>query len=238
VVNEAFVRNFLEGRDPIGIQFGPDDPNVTPWTIVGVARDAKYASLEDNVQPTAYVPLDQGGATFSIRTALAPEDLIQSVRKTVQDVDINVPIMQMRTQSESIDRLLFNQRLMARLLAGFAVLGLGLACIGLYGLLSYEVVRRTREIGVRTALGAQRSDVFLLFLSRGLIVVLLGSAAGIGGAAAATRLLGTLLYGVRALDPWTFAGATAVFLVVGLTACFLPTSRAMRVDPAVALRCE
>jgi predicted permease len=238
IVNEAFVQKFLKGRDPLGVQFGPDDKDVKPWTIVGVVRDAKYASLEDTIEPTAYVPLDQGGATFSIRTAIAPEELMQVVRKTVQDVDINVPIMQMRTQSESIDRLLFNQRLMARLLAGFAVLGLGLACIGLYGLLSYEVARRTREIGVRTALGAQRRDVLLLFLSRGLIVVLLGAAAGIGAAAAVTRLLGTLLYGVRALDPWTFAGAAAVFLLVGLTACFLPTSRAMRVDPAVALRCE
>jgi len=134
--------------------------------------------------------------------------------------------------------LLFNRRLMARLLGGFAALGLGLACIGLYGLLSYEVARRTREIGVRTALGAQRSDVLVLFLYRGLVVVLLGSAVGVSAAAGVTRLLASLLYGVQALDPLTFVGAAVLFVMVGLVACFLPASRAMRVDPAVALRCE
>jgi predicted permease len=238
VVNEAFVRKFLEGRDPIGLHFGSDDKGAPQWAIVGVARDAKYSSLEDEVAPTAYVPLDTGGATFELRTTLAPAGFIPAVRKTVQDVDDNVPVMQARTQSESVDRLLFNQRLMARLLGGFAALGLGLACIGLYGLLSYEVARRTREIGVRTALGAQRTDVLALFLRRGLIVVLLGSAAGVCAAAAVTRLLDSLLYGVRALDPLTFLGAAVLFAVVGLVACLLPASRAMRVDPAVALRCE
>lgn len=238
VVNEAFVRKFLEGRDPIGLHFGSDDKGAPQWTIVGVARDAKYASLDDEYAPTAYVPLDTGGATLALRTTLASAGFIQTVRKTVQDVDDKVPVMQVRTQSEAIDRLLFNQRLMARLLGGFAALGLGLACIGLYGLLSYEVARRTREIGVRTALGAQRSDVLALFLHRGLVVVLLGSAVGVSAAAGVTRLLASLLYGVRALDPLTFVGAAVLFAVVGLVACFLPASRAMRVDPAVALRCE
>jgi len=160
------------------------------------------------------------------------------VRKTVQEVDDNVPVMQVRTQSEAIDRQLFNQRLMARLLGGFAALGLGLACIGLYGLLSYEVARRTREIGVRTALGAQRSDVLAMFLRRGLIVVLVGSVAGVGAAAGLTRVLQSLLFGVQVLDPLTFLGAAMLFAVVGLAACLLPASRAVRVDPAEALRCE
>ena len=238
VVNEAFVRKFLEGRDPIGLHFGPDDKDSPKWTIVGVAKDSKYASLEDENAPTAYVPLETGGATFALRTAIAPAAFIPAVRKAVQDVDDNVPVMKLRTQSESIDRLLFNQRLMARLLGGFSALGLGLACIGLYGLLSYEVARRTREIGVRTALGAQRSDVLSMFLRRGLAVVALGSVAGVGVAAGVTRLLGSLLYGVQALDPLTFLAAAALFALVGLAACLLPASRAMRVDPAEALRCE
>jgi len=238
VVNEAFVRKFLEGRDPIGLHFGSDEKDAPKWAIVGVARDAKYASLEDPDAPTAYVPLDAGGATFALRTTLPSEGLIPAVRKTVKDTDDNVPVMQIRTQSESIDRLLFNRRLMARLLGGFAVLGLGLACIGLYGLLSYEVARRTREIGVRTALGAQRSDVLTLFLRRGLLVVLLGSVTGVGAATGLTRVLASMLFGVQALDPLTFVGAALLFAVVGLAACFLPALRAMRVEPAEALRCE
>jgi predicted permease len=241
LVNEAFVRKFLEGRDPIGLHFGSDEKDAKDapqWMIVGVVRDAKYAALEDENAPTAYVPLDKGGATFELRTATSPEGLIPALKKTVQDVDNNVPVIQIQTQSESIDRMLFNQRLMARLLAAFAALGLGLACIGLYGLLSYEVGRRTREIGVRTALGAQRADVLALFLRRGLFVVLLGSAAGVGAAAAVTRLLGSLLYGVRALDPLTFIAAALLFVSVGLVACFLPASRAMHMDPTVALRYE
>jgi len=125
-----------------------------------------------------------------------------------------------------------------RLLGGFALLALGLACIGLYGLLSYEVARRTREIGVRTALGAKRGDVLALFLFRGMMVVLLGSAAGVGAAAGLTRVLASLLFGVQALDPLTFLGAAVVFTVIGLAACLLPASRAMHVDPAAALRCE
>jgi predicted permease len=238
MVNEAFVRKFLEGRNPIGLHFGSGDKGAPQWAIVGVVRNAKYASLQDEDAPTAYIPLDQGAATFELRTATPPGAFIPIAQETIQDVDDNVPVLRARMQSESIDQLLFNQRLMARLLGGFAALGLGLACIGLYGLQSYEVGRRTREIGVRTALGAQRADVFALFLRQGLFVVLLGSATGVGAAAVVTRLLGTLLYGVRALDPITFIAAAVLFIAVGLAACLLPTLRATRVDPAVALRYE
>jgi ABC-type antimicrobial peptide transport system permease subunit len=248
VVNQAFVRKFLEGRDPLGLYFGSDqdkvdDKNKTPqWNIVGVVRDAKYNSLQDEVAPTAYVPLNEGGAAFELRTAdgLATDSaaMTAAVRKTMRDLDANVPVMRVQTQSATIDRQLFNQRLLARLLGVFAGLGLGLACIGLYGLLSYEVTSRTREIGVRTALGAQRKNVLALFLRRGLAVVLLGSAAGIVTAALTTRLLASVLYGVKPLDPVTFVSAAVLLAGVGLAACLLPTWRAMRVDPAVALRYE
>ncbi len=238
VVNQAFVRKFLEGRDPIGLHFGSDDKKATQWAIVGVARDAKYDSLTDEDAPTAYVPLAEGGAAFALRTAMAPSALIPAVRKTVRDLDENVPVMRVQSQSETIDRLLFNQRLLARLLGVFAGLGLGLACIGLYGLLSYEVTRRTREIGVRAALGAQRSNVLGLFLRRGLVMVVLGSALGLASAAMVTRLLASMLYGVRALDPVTFVVVPVLLAAIGMAACLLPASRAMRVDPAVALRYE
>ncbi len=235
VVNQAFVQQFLKGRDPIGMHFRSDDKK---WMIVGVVRNAKYDSLTDEDKPTAYVPLTEGGAAFELRTAMSPAALIPTMRKTMHDLDQNVPVMRVQTQSETIDRLLFVQRLMEWLLGGFAGLGLGLACIGLYGLLSYEVASRTREIGVRTALGAQRKNVLGLFLRRGLVALLLGSVAGLGSAALVTRLLASMLYGVKPLDPVTFVAVLLLLVGVGLAACFIPASRAMQVDPAVALRYE
>jgi predicted permease len=238
VVNEAFVRKFLEGRDPIGLHFGSDDKDAPQWAIVGVVRNAKYNSLTDEDAPTAYIPLTQGGAAFEMRTAASPAAMIPLVRKTMLDLDENVPIMRLKTQSETIDRQLFNQRLLARLLGAFATLGLVLACIALYGLLSYEVVRRTREIGVRSALGARRTSVLGLFLRRGIIVVLIGSAIGLATSALVTRLLASMLYGVKALDVVTFVAVPFLLAIVGLLACLLPAVRAMRVNPAVALRYE
>jgi predicted permease len=238
VVNQAFVQKFLEGRDPIGLHFGSDGKKATQWAIVGVARNAKYNSLTDDDAPTAYVPLGGGGATFEMRTVAAPAAMIPAARKAVRDLDENVPVMRVQAQSETIDRLLFNQRLMARLLGVFAGLGLGLACIGLYGLLSYEVAGRTREIGIRTALGAQQRSVLLLFLRRGFILVLAGSLAGAGAAMLVSRLLQSLLFGVRPTDPVTFAAVPALLVAVGLAACWIPALRATRVDPSVALRCE
>ena len=238
VVNEAFVRKFVEGRDPIGLHFGSDDKDAPQWVIVGVVRNAKYNSLDDDDAPTAYVPLNEGGAAFEVRTATTPAAMIPAVRKTLRDLDENVPVMRVQTQSETIDRLLFNQRLLARLLGAFAALGLALACIALYGLLSYEVARRTREIGVRTALGAQRRSVLGLFLRRGLMVVLIGSAAGLVSAALITHLLASMLYGVKTTDAVTFVAVPLLLAMVGLLACLLPALRAMRVDPAIALRYE
>jgi len=156
----------------------------------------------------------------------------------VSDVDNNLPVFGVRTQTQTIDRLLFNQRLVARLSSLFGLLGLLLACIGLYGLLSYEVARRTREIGIRAALGAQRRDVLRLVIKQGLVLVVLGAAAGIGASFAVTRFLQSLLFGVRATDFWTFAAVCGLLVLVGMLACYIPARRATRVDPMVALRYE
>jgi ABC-type antimicrobial peptide transport system permease subunit len=189
-------------------------------------------------EPTAYLPLKNGQLTFAVRTAAVPSSLIPAVRKTVSDVDNNLPVFGVRTQTQTIDRLLFNQRLVARLSSLFGLLGLLLACIGLYGLLSYEVARRTREIGIRAALGAQRRDVLRLVIKQGLVLVVLGAAAGIGASFAVTRFLQSLLFGVRATDFWTFAAVCGLLLLVGMLACYIPARRATRVDPMVALRYE
>jgi predicted permease len=238
VVNEAFVRQFVGKRDPIGLQFGGTEPGDVQWQILGVVANTKYRDLRDADGPTAYVPLRHDGAMFAVRTAGAPEGLMAAVRKTVSNLDENVPVIRMETQAETIDRLLFNERLITRLFAMFAALGLLLACIGLYGLLAYEVARRTQEIGVRTALGAQRASVLLLFLRRGLIVVLAGAAVGVPAAFLVSRLLESLLFGVKPGDPAIFTVMPALLIAVGMAACFLPALRATRVDPAIALRYE
>lgn len=208
------------------------------WQIIGVVGDTKYATLRKADAPTAYVPLTAGGATFELRTAFSPVGLMPAARNLVHEVDNNIPVIRMRTQSDAIDRLLFNERLVARLFGMFGALGLILACIGLYGLLSFDVTRRTREIGVRTALGAQRSDVLLLVLRQGLVLVVVGVTLGAATAIVVTRLLGSLLYDVQPTDPFTFAITAALLIAIGLIACSLPARRATRVDPMTALRCE
>ncbi len=184
------------------------------------------------------MPLASGGVSFEIRTAPAPAILMRAVRSVVSSVSANLPVLRMRTQSDSIDRLLFNERLVARLLGLFAALGLMLACIGVYGLLSYEVSRRTREIGIRTALGAQRGAIWSMVVRQGILLVALGAFAGCGAAFAVTRLLTSLLNSVRPTDPFTYALTAGALLILGILACSLPARRATRVDPIAALRCE
>jgi predicted permease len=238
VVNRAFVKKFLDNRAPLGLHFGGEDPKSAQYEIVGVVGDTKYAGLRDEIAPTAFIPLKEGDAHFALKTAINPQTLLPGVRKVVSDLDNNLPLFDVRTQTERIERLLFNERLLARLATLFGLLALVLACIGLYGLLSYEVARRTREIGIRAALGAQNRDVLRLVGRQGLVLVALGIAFGIVAAMGVTRSLGSLLYGVQPSDPITFFGVCALLTIVGLAACYIPARRATRVDPMVALRYE
>jgi predicted permease len=238
LVNRSFVTKYLAGRNPLGMHFGGDDPQDPQWEIVGVVGDTKFATPRSDNAPTAFMPLASGGVSFEVRTAPAPATLMRAVRGIVNSVDTNLPVLRMRTQSDSIDRLLFNERLVARLLGLFAALGLLLACIGLYGLLSYEVSCRTREIGLRTALGAQRGTIWSMVVRQGILLVALGAIAGCGAAFAFTRLLASLLYSVRPTDPFTYAVTAGTLLILGILACSLPARRATRVDPIAALRCE
>jgi predicted permease len=238
LVNRSFVTRYFAGRNPLGMHFGGDEPQDPQWEIVGVVSDTKFATPRSDDAPTAFMPLASGGVSFEVRTAQAPATLMLAVRDAVNSVDGNLPVLRMRTQSDSIDRLLFNERLVARLLGLFAAVGLMLACIGLYGLLSYEVERRTREIGIRTALGAQRSTIWSMVVRHGILLVTVGALAGCGAAFAVTRLLTSLLYSVRPTDPATFALTACLLLLVGILACSLPAWRATRVDPMAALRCE
>jgi predicted permease len=238
VVNEAFVHKFLESRDVIGMHFGGTDKDDPQRQIIGVVADTKYDDMRKADEPTAYVPLKNGEVTFVLRSATDPGALIPAVRHIVKEVDENLPVFGIRTQTQTIDRLLFGERLVARLSSLFGLLGLVLACIGLYGLLSYEVARRTREIGIRAALGAQRQDVLRMVIKQGLVLVVFGLIAGVMAAFAATRFLQSLLFGVKPTDPWTFTAVCALLIFVGALACYIPARRATRVDPMVALRYE
>jgi predicted permease len=238
LVNRAFVQKYLEPKDAIGLHFGGTDPGNPQYEIIGVVGDTKYDQLRSADAPTAYVPLKNGEVTFALRSAIAPTALIPAVRHIVNQVDANLPVFGVRTQSQTIDRLLFGERLLTRLSSLFGLLGMVLACIGLYGLLSYEVARRTREIGIRAALGAQRRDVLGMVVKQGLVLVIIGSVGGVIASLAATRFLESLLFGVRPTDPWTFAAVCGLLVGVGALACFIPARRATRVDPIVALRYE
>ena len=244
VVNRAFVRRFLGGKNPIGVHLGGTTPSgkKVEREIVGIVGDAKYENLRKSIEPTAYIPLQvsAGGSTayFAIRTSTRSEALIPKVRQVVAGVDDNLPLFDVRTQTETIDRLLFNERLVAQFSSLFGALALILACVGLYGLLSYEVARRTREIGIRTALGAQRREIFRLVLRQGLTLTILGVIVGIALAIGVTRYLGSLLYGVAATDPLTFVTIAFTLVAVAILACYIPSRRATSIDPIVALRYE
>ena len=243
IVNQAFVAKYLGKENPLGKHFGEsagDDESSKSagYEIVGVVRDAKYNSLRQDISPTMYAPQSGSGATFEVRTAADPQALLPAIRRVVAQLNENMPLFQVTTESQQIDRLLFQERLVARLSAFFGLLALVLACIGLYGLLSYEVSRRTREIGIRMALGAQERDVLRLVVKQGLALAVVGAVVGIGVALGVTRYLTSMLYGVHANDPVTIGVVAVLLALVALAACYIPARRATRVDPMVALRYE
>ncbi len=243
IVNQAFVEKYLGKENPLGKRFGQaeataDEPANPGFEIIGVVRDAKYGDLRRDIHAMMYMPQRFGGATFELRTAADPQAILPAVREAVAQVSTNLPLYDVKTQSEQIDRLLFQERLVARLSGFFALLALVLACVGLYGLLSYEVSRRTREIGIRMALGAHQGNVMKLVLRQGIVLAIVGAAVGIAVALSVTRYLANMLYNVRASDPLTMASVAILLALVALAACYIPARRAMGVDPVVALRSE
>jgi predicted permease len=241
IVNQAFVEKYLGKENPLGKRFGQaeasaDGPASSGYEIVGVVRDAKYNDLRREIHAMMYMPQRFGGATFELRTAADPQAILPVIREVVAQVNTNLPLFDVKTESEQIDRLLFQERLVARLSGFFGLLALVLACVGLYGLLSYEVSRRTREIGIRMTLGAHQGNVLKLVLRQGIVLASVGAALGIGVALGVTRYLASMLYNVHASDPATIAAVAILLSLVALAACYIPARRATRVDPMVALR--
>jgi predicted permease len=246
IVNDSFIHAYFPKGNPLGSVFGdytPDpaeDPDGTPsagWQIVGVVRDIKYDSLRRAIEPTIYAPSAAGGS-FELRTSRDPLSLVPDVRAVVRGIGNDIPLVHVETQEQHIDELLFQERLVARLSTLFGLAALLLASIGIYGLLSHEVTRGTREIGIRVALGAPAGQILRRVVRHGVRLAATGVALGLAGSLAVTRLLGTMLYDVKPGDPVTLVAVSIVLMLVALAACYIPARRAVRVDPLLALRHE
>ena len=209
--------------------------------IVGVVADARYGRLEEAIEPDIYVsslqPTDPA-QTLIVRSSVDAAALTAAVRREVLALDRNVPLTAIQTMKERAAEVTSRTRFIAVLLGLFAGLALLLSGIGIYGVMAYSVAARTREIGIRIALGAQTRDVLRLVVGQGMLLTLIGVALGLAAALALTRLMTGLLFGVSATDPLTFVGIAVLLALVALVACWVPARRATKVDPLVALKCE
>jgi len=244
VVNESFARKYFGNRSPIGrhIGFGSNPGTKTPIEIVGVVKDAKYMGVRDEIRRTVYFSFMEddvvGSAVMYVRTSNRPEAAFASILDVLHRLDPNIPLIRPRTMDAQLDESLLNERLVATLSTAFGGLATLLAVIGLYGVMAFTVSRRTREIGVRMALGAVPGDVIWLVMREVLVLVSTGIVLGLAGAAALNRVVGNQLYGVTPGDPLAIAGAAVVLASVALLAGYLPARRATRVNPVLALLYE
>ncbi len=241
VVNQAFVRQFLHGKDPIGQYFSYDTANPYRFQIVGVVKDSRVNDIHEEAPPTIYHSLAQDVIdveSLAVRTGGDPSQMIAQVREAVRSVDSNLPIGSANTVTEMVSNSLAQQRLIARLTTIFGGLALGLACLGLYGVMSYTVAHRTGELGIRLALGATRPGVLWMVMRQSILLAGVGIAAGLFLSLMTARSVSSLLFGLSPYDPATMFAAATVLLTVSLASGLRPAWRAAKVDPIVALRYE
>jgi putative ABC transport system permease protein len=244
VVNEAFVRHFLGKQNPIGHHMGrgSGDKSKTDIEIVGVVKDAKYAELREAPPRAYYTPYRQSKRQddlfFYVRTAIEPTQLAAQIRREVAALDANLPIRDLKTMQDQIDEDLIAERLLSTLTGAFAGLATVLAAIGLYGVLAFNIARRTREIGIRMALGAETGHVRGLVIREVAIMLAIGTAGGLAAAAGAGILIRSQLYGLPYWDPSVYTISTVILWAIALVAAYIPARRATSVDPMIALRYE
>ncbi|MFN2508260.1 MAG: ABC transporter permease [Chthoniobacterales bacterium] len=241
IVNETFARRFFPAGDAIGKRFNFSGPDKPFWEIIGIAADGKYNSLGEAPKAALFRPIfrdDPSGVTVVVRTQGDAGVVLNALRQEVQSLEPTMPLYEVKTLTEHMKLPLFPARMAASVLGSFGVLALVLAAVGIYGIMSYVVAGRTREIGLRMALGAQAANVRQLILRQGMTLAAIGGAIGLAIALFSTRLLKGVLYGVSASDPAAFGVVTLLLGLIALLACWLPAHRASRVDPMAALRAE
>ena len=242
IVSEAFARRFFPGEEAIGKRFSPIVPasQAPEWTeIIGIARDSKYASVSEDPQPVVYIPILQKhetGATLYVRTTLPPAALAANVRREIQSLEPNLPVPNIVTVEQTIGTSLYVPRMGAWLVGIFAALALLLASVGVYGVMSFATARRTRELGIRMALGANSRAVFSLVIREGMKLVFIGAAIGLAAALLLSGMLAAFLTGIGPRDVFTFVTVPFVLAGVAFAACYLPARRAMAVSPIEAIR--
>jgi ABC-type antimicrobial peptide transport system permease subunit len=238
LINESFVRRYFGTRDALGRRVTLSGDT---FVVVGIARDSKFQTLDEKPSPFVYLPVMQSfnsDSNFLVRTARDPAIMMRAVEDAIHTVDPALPVFGERTLEESISTAYFGQRMGGSLLGVFGALALVLAAVGLYGVLAYTVTQRSREVGIRIALGASRGRVLGMILGHGLKLAGIGLAIGLAAALAITRLMTALLYGVSPTDLLTIAGVSALLALAAVGACLVPAYRAAHIDPILAIRHE
>ncbi|HET9402890.1 MAG TPA: FtsX-like permease family protein, partial [Candidatus Acidoferrales bacterium] len=246
IVNQTMARTFWPNEEAIGRHIRPSNGPNSPWcTVIGVVEDVKNAGIDRPAGTEIYLPYRQvyGAGQNPMYVAFKtqsgdPERLVSSVRQQIRNIDPQLPISQIKLMDDVISEAQSRPRFLTLLLSIFSGVALAIATIGIYGVISFAVARRTKEFGLRMVLGAQRGDVLGLVMKQGLWLTLVGVGAGLLAAFGLTRLMASLLFGVTATDPLTFASVTAILAAVALFACYIPARRATRVDPIQMMRYE
>jgi putative ABC transport system permease protein len=242
VINETMARKHFPGEDPIGKRINLGDPEKSPWrTVIGIVRDVRQKALDEEPYPqmyAAYAQFPSRAMTLVARTSSAPSALVPAIRSELAVMDKDQPLYNVRTVEQVMSESISRQRFSMLLIAIFAGVGLVLASVGIYGVMSYTVAQRTHEIGVRMALGASARDVLKMVVGQGMLLAVIGTGLGLSAAFLLTRLISSLLFSVSAADPLTYILIALLLISVALVACLIPALRATRVDPMVALRYE